>query len=332
MDPESRLAVMNKLAAPLRQQTYEIGGNLALGRSPPPGTFSAIERETRVPQGYTARTIQLESGGDPEARAGSHTGLVQGDAAWNRRYGVTDPGSVTQATNALLHEAQDNTAQLAGVIGRQPTASELYLAHQQGPGGAAALLENPDRPAWQAIKRFYGSDAVAQQAIWGNMSPSMQAQFPGGVTTVSSGDFANLWAGRYSRASVTAPLIDKAEAYKRADEWFGNDPVMWRGVKSVIDREYNFQETVNAQRRGELQATVPGIIADVRDGATNRALPPDVGLLGSAAAARVQAEYNSAYREGQARRTMVFASPEESKACAQVSQLAQAPTTSAAVI
>jgi hypothetical protein len=44
-------------------------------------------------------------------------------------------------------------------------------------------------------------EAWAKRAIWGNMTDSMKAQFPGGVNTVTSGAFVSLWAARYGRAA-----------------------------------------------------------------------------------------------------------------------------------
>jgi hypothetical protein len=313
MDAGTIKEVTNKLAPVLRQQGFDIAGSAILGRVPPQDAFVHGERSAGVPNGYTARTISIESnwGQTPDRPGSQYKGLAQGNDAWNKRYGVTDPYDPTQVSNALLSEAQDNRALLTGALGRPPTAGEYYLAHQQGGAGAAALLENPNKPAWQAIRKFYSSDSVAQQAIWGNMSPSMKAQFPDGPTSVPAGAFAQLWSGRYERAGVEVPIIDKAEAYKRADAAYGNNPVMWRGVKSVIDREYNFQEVAQSQRRGELEAQVPGLIADVRAGDVSKPLPPDIALLGPVASSRIQAEWDSANREGQARRSMVFASPQE---------------------
>ena len=41
--------------------------------------------------------------------------------------------------------------ELAGALGRDPADWEVYLAHQQGTGGAVALLSNPDKPAGQLL-------------------------------------------------------------------------------------------------------------------------------------------------------------------------------------
>lgn len=312
IDPGSRKALLTYLRPALNQQQYQIGADVAIGRQPGREPFSAPERGAGVPQGYVSRTIHLESGDDPNARAGKYSGLGQFGPAEMKKYGITDPGDVTQVSNALLTEAEENRRPLATALGRNPSPSELYIAHQQGQGGAAALFSNPDRTAWQAIRKFYGSDQVAKQAIWGNMTDSMKAQFPGGVETVKAGDFANLWRDRYQTPGTQGTqIIDREAAYRRNDQMFGNNPTMWRGVKTIIDREYNDQQVVYSQRRAELQNTVPTTIAGVRDGNVTLSLPDDIGLLGNVQAEKYKEEYNSALREGQARRSMVFASPQE---------------------
>lgn len=311
MDPASRLAVMNKLRPMLQQQNFRIGADIATGKQPGPGPFQGAEKGAGVPTGYISRVIHIESGGNPNARTGSNVGLVQGDAAWNAKYGVTDPGSVSQASSALVREAADNRPALANVLGRNPTAAELYLAHQQGLAGATALFANPDKPAWETIRRFYKSDGIAKQAIWGNMTPQMKAQFQGGVDQVTAGDFAKLWGAKYNMQSESSVVIDKEAAFKRADTLFGGNPTMLQGVKSVISRDWSNQQVEFSQRRGEIEAQVPSTIESVRNGDLTQALPDDVDLLGNMQAARIRQEYASAYSEGQARRAMQFASPAE---------------------
>ena len=60
---------------------------------------------------------------------------------------------------------------LEGKLGRPSTASERYLAHQQGPAGAAALLQNPDAPAADTYPRHSTSPRVIRQAPRSQHSP-----------------------------------------------------------------------------------------------------------------------------------------------------------------
>ena len=79
----------------------------------------------------------------------------------------TDPAA--QAA-ALAAERAHHTPILAKALGRDPTPGELYLMHQQGIAGGPALLgADPNTPAWQVIRPYYKSDAIAQKAITGNI-------------------------------------------------------------------------------------------------------------------------------------------------------------------
>ena len=120
---------------------------------------------------YTARLFQLESGGDPNAATGSHRGLSQMGPAQERQFGITDANRLDPAAQAA---AVDRVRALHGpvlsrALGRDPTPGELYLTHQQGIAGGPALLAGGDRPAWQVIRPYYKSDAIAKQAITGNL-------------------------------------------------------------------------------------------------------------------------------------------------------------------
>lgn len=151
----------------------------------PPGAgdfsqlFPQIEQEFRLPQGYLSRTAQIESGGDPSARNpnSSAKGLFQFIDSTAKQYGVNpmDPVSSTQGAARL---AADNAAHLSRVLGREPSAAELYLAHQQGAGGAAKLLASPDARAVDIV----GPDAV---------------RLNGGDASMSARDFAGLWLGKF---------------------------------------------------------------------------------------------------------------------------------------
>jgi hypothetical protein len=151
-----------------------------------------------------AANIQIESGNKPQY-GGHYQGLAQFSPSEQRRFGVTDPNNRTQVATALQLEANENRSALTQALGHEPTPSDYYLAHQQGQAGAIAHLTHPQQLAWQSMAstgegRARG-EAWAKRAIWGNMTDSMKAQFPGGVNTVTSGAFVSLWAARYGRAA-----------------------------------------------------------------------------------------------------------------------------------
>ena len=161
---------------------------------------------------------QLESGGDPNAVRGSYKGLHQITDETFRQYGgkgsIFDPAENTRVAQLATADTARN---LSAQLGRPVTASEIYLAHQQGYGGAAAHLKNPNQPAWQSMlstgEGQQKGEAWAKQAIWGNLPEEARARF-GKVENVTSGDFINHWKERGAAAGITdaprGPIDPKA--------------------------------------------------------------------------------------------------------------------------
>jgi hypothetical protein len=141
--------------------------------------FAEKEQAYGLPSGYLARTAQIESNFNPAAKNpnSSATGLFQFINSTARQYGLSDPRDPVASTAAAARLAADNRAFLARRLGREPTAGELYLAHQQGAGGAAKLLANPDAPA---------ESIVGGAAARLNRGAGMTA-----------GAFANQWIGKF---------------------------------------------------------------------------------------------------------------------------------------
>lgn len=191
IDPASRATIEQSLRVQAATYDGQRTADIYMGR----GAF--------LPAGYANRTFQIESNGNPNAVTGSNKGLGQFSPALEARYGINDSNRTDAGTQAraLSLENQENHDALARTLGHEPTPADYYLAHQQGIGGAIAHLSQPNLPAWQnmystAEGREKGQ-GWAKQAIWGNMTPSMRAQFPGGVDTVTSGDFTRMWAQRF---------------------------------------------------------------------------------------------------------------------------------------
>jgi hypothetical protein len=172
-----------------------------------------------LPPGYIGRVFQVESGGNPNATAGSHVGPAQFGPAEQKQYGIADPTDPAQNARAVAAEAQTHGQILANRLGRPPTPGEIYLAHQQGAAGAPALLTAPEgTPAWQAIRPYYKTDAQARAAISGNL-PKTSGLDPASVT---AGDFSKFWVSRFEGGlpsfssaavpSTSAPVATQAPA------------------------------------------------------------------------------------------------------------------------
>jgi Transglycosylase SLT domain len=150
---------------------------------------------------YVARLFQIESGGNPNAVTGSNRGLGQFGPSEEAQFGInnqnrTDPNA--QAA-AVQQEAALHAQALQKALGRLPSPGELYLTHQQGAAGGPALLTaDPSQPAWQTIRPYYKSDAVAQKAITGNI-PSSDPLYGQDPNSISAGAFRNMWVSKFEK-------------------------------------------------------------------------------------------------------------------------------------
>jgi len=200
IDPGSRATIEQALRSQAATYDGQKTADIYMGR----GAF--------LPPGYAQRTFQVESGGNPNAQttSGTYKGLGQFSPALEARYGINDQNrnDPSAQAHALSQENSENHDALARALGHEPTPADYYLAHQQGIGGAVAHLTQPNLPAWQnmfsTVEGREKGQGWARQAIWGNMTPSMKAQFPGGVDTVTSGDFARMWAQRFYDQPIQA--------------------------------------------------------------------------------------------------------------------------------
>lgn len=165
----------------------------------------------------------IESSGNPAARTGSYSGLYQLSPSEFAKYGggssdIYDPNA---NANAAAQKIGDESAAFQSQYGRAPTAGEIYLIHQQGAGGAAAHMANPDAPAWENMASTgegrQKGDGWAKQAIWGNVPADVRAQYPGGVDSLTSQQFMDIWNNKVARfgggtatadATPTDPNID----------------------------------------------------------------------------------------------------------------------------
>jgi hypothetical protein len=128
------------------------------------------------------RTAEIESGFDPSAYhpVSKASGLFQFLPATARQYQLTavfDARANAEAAAALWI---DNRRVLRRALRRDPTAGEVYLAHQQGAGGAINLLIHPDKPATEIV----GYDAVTMN---------------GGTDDMTAEAFAAKWINRFQQ-------------------------------------------------------------------------------------------------------------------------------------
>jgi hypothetical protein len=150
--------------------------------------FEKYEKGANLPTGYLERMAQIESSGNSGARnsKSSAGGLFQQiDANWEA-YGPAggDRFNPEDSTVAAVAFAVENANRLRNVLGREPEGWELYLAHQQGGGGATKLLKNPDAKV---------STLLSRDAIVNN----------GGNMNMTAGEFANIWKEKFNKPGGT---------------------------------------------------------------------------------------------------------------------------------
>lgn len=196
---------------------------------------------------YLMAQAQLESGLDPSARAGtsSAAGLYQftsgtwlgtldrhgashglswvSDAIEQGRIG--DPSLRSQIlglrydanASALMAAelARDNRAELTDVLGREPDAGELYLAHFLGSGGArdflSALATNPDQSAALLLPRaaaanrevFYSRDGNARSVA--GVMEFVRARMASAMGTASDAPFLPYDGAIFAAGDTTMP-------------------------------------------------------------------------------------------------------------------------------
>jgi hypothetical protein len=210
---------------------------IAAARPALPEVRSAIARAaeaTGVDFDYLLAQARIESSLDPSARAAtsSAAGLYQfTGSTWLEtleRHGanhglgwaassvsggrVSDP-ALRAEIMALRHDPQasalmaaefanDNRTALSGVLGREPDATELYLAHFLGAGGASKFLGALQADSGQSATALLPQPAAANRAIFHG---------PGGARSV--GEVMALIRGKVGRAMESGglPVVAAAE-------------------------------------------------------------------------------------------------------------------------
>lgn len=137
---------------------------------------------------FLNRTAWIESRGNPSARTGSsqYRGLYQ---LGNDQIG--DNWQDPAAQNAAMSKTYgQNYSQLSHALGRPPSDSEMYMAHNMGVGGYLARLNNPTAPA---------TDTPGLPASHAKSNPFgiPEDQLP----KTSNADYLNAVQGTYDRAA-----------------------------------------------------------------------------------------------------------------------------------
>ena len=143
----------------------------------PPGVLSKI---AKVESNYGQNLVNPTSSARGPFQFMEKTGPEFGLAT------EADRMDFDKSTDAAARLVLRNKAQLEKSLGRAVTPGELYLAHQQGAGGALKLLRNPNAKAVDVVG-------------------AKQVKLNGGRDNMTAGEFANLWVGKVDGGAATAP-------------------------------------------------------------------------------------------------------------------------------
>jgi len=198
---------------------------------------------------YLDRTAAVESRYDPNAQnpRSSAGGLFQFINGTARDYNLTNRFDPVQATDAAARLARDNAATLKNALGRDPTDGELYLAHQQGAGGAIKILSNPDAP----MESLVGSEAARLNGGAGLTGSQFAQKF---ISKIESG------------ASAFAPTANAGRAPQPYE-----DRMASIGAQRLPSDGFDGSRLPNVQNVDTTQAERPGLLGDLLS--PKRAIP-----------------------------------------------------------
>ncbi|WP_316159634.1 transglycosylase SLT domain-containing protein [Bradyrhizobium sp. SZCCHNRI3042] len=175
------------------------------------GYLGSLTSKYNLPEGYLSKTATLESHGNPnDVSDTGAAGVFQFTKGTAKEMGVQNRFDPYQSADGAARYAVQNQTALTQNLGRAPTGGELYLAHQQGAAGAAALLKNPDANVVDALAPAYGgSRAGARQAVLVN----------GGNNNMTAGEFASKWTSAYDGAKPTYTLASSSSGPKTDQDY-----------------------------------------------------------------------------------------------------------------
>jgi hypothetical protein len=159
-----------------------------------------------VPPELALTTGSIESNFDPMANLNKPTqykGVFQlGNDEWAEMGGTAanrwDPETQINLGVARLAQIRQ---QLADRLGRSPTNSEVYLAHQQGVAGASAMIENPNTSPYELLTRLGVRPGTAEASITGNIGSKDafgNPVSPASFVNAPASQFVNYWNDMYN--------------------------------------------------------------------------------------------------------------------------------------
>lgn len=325
MDPATRAQYAEKIrtaalqygSASFAETLANSGAGVAPGTPNMPGA-SVIDAVRAAGGGNAAKTNYLLTTGALESGLSANpkpNGSSQGTFQFHpSTFNALLPGGdihnpADQAKAAgILYDR--NNAALTSTLGRAPTTMELYLAHQQGLGGAKALLTaDPGENAVDALMNagVYSDRRVATQAIAGNAgSPTVTVgQFlatwnqrvlaKGRAVAATQGGNVNATTG--SVVGIPDEATTVALARQAASHSFAGDPEAALAFENAARGQVGNLSAARSQRETEADRQIDLMFASKTPPTSVDQIPP--GLLASASPGKQQSTYSALSGQGQ---------------------------------
>lgn len=164
------------------------------------------------------KIAKIESNLNPNASnpSSSAAGLFQQIDSNAAQYGVANRLDPYQSADGAARFLRDNQNYLTKRLGRAPTEGELYLAHQQGGGGAYGLLKDPSQLAVNVI----GAERLLKN---------------GGNLNMTAGQFAAKWTSRLDGTNPNPPPAETGFGAMPTIDLGNNNFDVKPGERSALD-------------------------------------------------------------------------------------------------
>jgi hypothetical protein len=205
--------VYSELPPPMRPADIALAALANVPRGTPVEEIKHAAALFGLDYNFMKAVAKIESGLDPKERTGSYIGLFQLSRAEFRAYGSGDIYDARDNAVAAAYKFVNEAALFAFLTHREPTASDLYLIHQQGWAGAAEHVSHPDWVAWKSMcatdEGREKGERWCKHAIWWNTLPAVKREFKN-VDRLTSRAFVAMWRdrvnalyARYAEAGTT---------------------------------------------------------------------------------------------------------------------------------
>lgn len=156
-------------------------------------TIVGMSSQSGLDPAYMLSVVDIETGGTFDAMAKNPVSSAAGpfqfvDGTWDQYGAGGSKTNPVDSTRAAIAFTLDNQRSLMSALGRRPEPWEMYLAHQQGAGGAAALLKADPK------------STVASALSAAGIANAEKAAKDNGMAGMSVGSALQMWSNKFNQA------------------------------------------------------------------------------------------------------------------------------------